>query len=259
MEDKTLFTKKIISIVFLLSITGIVPSFADQEKNNVSPSVASALNHERLSKMEKWRSEMEDREFKIYTETVQILLNLKLELRKLPYSTTDEVIRQKVKGSLELAKKIVALDGEMLTNRIDFVLRAKNFLAEEQFKELVGSLDFELGVLDDYLYIVDTTFSADELDLSSEQAKKHLRNRYEMMSKELELEYKIDDKIVDLQQHLFADKIDTAAIESIVSEITALGNEMMDNRWNTRLEAWNILTTEQKSEMLNWIMLIAKP
>jgi hypothetical protein len=131
-----------------------------------------------------------------------------------------------------MAKKIIALDGDMLANRIDFVLRTKNFLTEEQVKELVLSVDFELGVLDEYLYIVDMTFSADDLDLNSEQAKKHLRNRYEMMSKELELEYKIDDKIIDLQQQLFADKIDTGATKSIVSEIIVLGNEMMGNRWN---------------------------
>ncbi len=254
-----MFTKKIILIVSLLSVTCITASFADQEKNTVSSSAGKILTDRQLSKMEKWRSEMEDREFKIYTETVKIMLNLKLELRKLPYSPTDEALKQRAKRSLEMARKIIALDGDMLANRIDFVLRTKNFLTEEQVKELVLSVDFELGVLDEYLYIVDMTFSADDLDLNSEQAKKHLRNRYEMMSKELELEYKIDDKIIDLQQQLFADKIDTGATKSIVSEIIVLGNEMMGNRWNTRLEALNILTPEQKSAMFNWIMLIGKP
>ncbi len=42
-----------------------------------------------------------------------------------------------------------------------------------------------------------------------------------MTQKELELEYRIDDRVIDLQQQLLADKINPDAVGAIISEITA--------------------------------------
>ena len=202
---------------------------------------------------------MEESELDIYTRSVQKLMDLKIVLRKLSYASTIEAIKAKAPSVLKIAKEIIALDGDMLANRVDYILKAKKILNEKQAKEFILSIDFELGVVGEHLSIADLTLSADDLNLSREQAKKYLRNRYEMESKELELHYRIDEKIIDLQQQLFADQIDSDAIKSIISEITAVGNEMMDNRVKMRLAVWDILTPEQESIMINWIMLISKP
>jgi len=246
-------------LLLLITVSCFAASSAAQDAKPMSSAAGKNLSQAQLSKLKIWRNEMEEREFDIYTHSAQKLLDLKLDLRRLSYASTIEAIKAKSPGVLKTAKEIIALDGEMLANRVDYILKAKKILNEKLVKKFILSLDFELGVMGEHLAIEDLTLSADDLNLSREQAKKYLRNRYEMKSKELALYYSIDDKIIDLQQQLFADPIDLDAIKSIIPEITAFGNDMMENRLKTRLAVWDILTPKQENIMTDWIMLISKP
>lgn len=246
-------------LLFLIMVACSVVSAADEEAKGMSSLLGMDLSEMQLLKLKKMREEMEQREFSIYTRSEQKLLDLKLELRKISYASTDEDIKQKAQNALQITKEIIALNAGILANRVDYILEAKKFLPEDRVKEFILSIDFELGVIGEHLSVVDLTFSSSDLNLSREQAKSYLRNRYDMESKELELYYRIKDKIIDLQQQLFANQPDLNSITSIISEITQFGNQMMENRFKTRLEAWDILTPEQKHIMINWIMLISKP
>ena len=230
-----MYTKKTLLLLMLIMVTCFAASSSAQDAKRMSSPSGKDLSEAQLSQLEIWRNEMEEREFNIYNRSAQKLMDLKLVLRKLSYSSTIEAIKTKSPTILKFAEEIIALDGEMLVNRVEHILKIKKFLTEEKLKELILSVNFELGVMDEHLYIEDLTLSADDLNLSREQAKKYLRNRYEMESKELGLYYSINDKIIDLQQQLFADQIDLSAIKPIISEITAFGNDMMDNRLKTRL------------------------
>ena len=251
--------KKMFFLITLITLTGFGTSSSAQDARPMSSPFGKDLSEAQLSQLEIWRNEMEEREFNIYNRSAQKLLEYKLELRKLSYSSKMEEIKEKAPSVFNIAKEIIALDGEMLANRVDHVLKIKKFLAEEKLKELILFIDFHLGVMGEHFDIEDLTLSAEDLNLSWKQKKKYLRIRYEKESKELELSYRIDDKIMNLQQKLFADQIDLGEIKSIISEITAFGNDMLDNRLQTYLTIWDILTLEQKNIMIKWIMLMSKP
>lgn len=129
--------KKMLMILFLIMVAWSVVSAADQETKRMSAFLGMDLGEAQLLKLKKMREEMEQREFNIYTRSERKLLDLKFELRKVSYASTDEAIKQKAQSALQITKEIIDLDAGILANRVDYILEAKKSLPEDRVKELI--------------------------------------------------------------------------------------------------------------------------
>ena len=98
-------------------------------------------------------------------------------------------------------------------------------------------------------------FSLD-IGLKIEQVREILRYRADMDKKAIDINYKIDMQLIDLQVEMFEEKRDSAKINNIVLNITDLGTQLMDNRVVHFLEAKDVLTIQQKKALLHIISMM---
>jgi hypothetical protein len=145
----------------------------------------------------------------------------------------------------------------LLKTTVEYVLKAKDVLTEEQKEKLIaGLLDFELEVPDDLTHdYMAFILPESGLDLSNEQIKKILRYRTDMQVRELKLDLNIDYKILDLETELAKEVVDSGKVNNIIMDIADLWARLIDNTVDHFLKAKDVLTVEQKEKLLHLLLM----
>ena len=157
----------------------------------------------------------------------------------------------------KLVKDISKLYGEILKTRVKYLLKAKDILTREQREILFARLlEFDFDMPDELFAIVEIDLLLLDIDLSIDQIKEILRYRAEMEKMAIDINYKIDMQLIDLQVELFNKYRDPDKINKIVLTITGLGNQLMDNRVRHFLKAKDVLTVYQKKVILHSLSMM---
>ena len=183
--------------------------------------------------------------------------DLRIELRRKdrfenPFTRFDSVYKANT-----LIKEISQLYGEALKTRVKYLLKAKDVLSQSQRERLFARLlEFEFDMPDEIFVIIEGDLLSLDIGLKVEQVKKIMRYRADMEKKAIDINYKIDMHLIDLEVELLKDKRDSDKTNKIVIAITDLGTQLMDNRVVHFLKAKDVLTVAQKKALLHIISMM---
>ncbi len=178
--------------------------------------------------------------------------DLRLELRRKDRFENKFKAYDSVYKANTLVKEISSLYGETLKTKVKYLLKAKDVLSREQREKLFARLlEFEFDMPDEIFVIVEGDLFSLNIGWKTDQIKKILRYRADMEKKVIDIDYKIDMQLIDLQVEMFKDKRDSEKINKIVLTITDLGTQLLDNRVVHFLKAKDVLTVPQKKALLH--------
>lgn len=185
--------------------------------------------------------------------------DLKLELRKKDrFESKFKEINSVYKANT-LVKEISKLHGEILKTRITYLLKAKDVFTQEQREKLFARLlEFDFDMPDEIFIIVEENLISLDIGLTIEQVKKILRYRADMEKKAIDINYKIDMQLIDLQVELLKDERDSDKINKTILTITDLGTRLMDNRVVHFLKTKDVLTIPQKKALLHSVSMLSE-
>lgn len=140
---------------------------------------------------------------------------------------------------------------------MEYLLKAKDVFTDEQKAMLIGHLlDFDMDMPDNFFYYVELDLPSMGLDLTKGQIKKLLKYRAYMDIKDIKLELDIDYKLLDLQDEILAVERNPEKINTIIMAIVDLGTKLIDNQVNQFLKSKDVLTVEQKKELLHIMVMM---
>jgi Spy/CpxP family protein refolding chaperone len=253
-----MFSKKgifLTALVAAILVAGTALAFAGQSSR--SPMGNLNLTQEQLHALRGVIQEYNATQFEILTGIEQKFLELEHELKREGRFETKGKERRSVKKANKLVKDIGSSYGQLLKTTVEYVLKAKDVLTEEQKEKLIaGLLDFELEVPDDLTHdYMAFILPESGLDLSNEQIKKILRYRTDMQVRELKLDLNIDYKILDLETELAKEVVDSGKVNNIIMDIADLWARLIDNTVDHFLKAKDVLTVEQKEKLLHLLLM----
>ncbi|MBW1842159.1 MAG: hypothetical protein JRI75_10270 [Deltaproteobacteria bacterium] len=182
---------------------------------------------------------------------------LEQELKKKDRFDTRMKAWNGAQNSNKLVKNISSLYGDLLKLRVEYLLKSKDILTERQKAVLLGAMmDFDMDMPGDFSEYMGLDFTDMGLDLTKDQVKKILKYRADMEINDIKLDLEMDYKLLDLQDEINSMVRDTKKINKIIMDITNIGVKIMNNRVNQTLKAKDVLTVEQKKEVLHMLMMM---
>jgi Spy/CpxP family protein refolding chaperone len=251
-----MFSKIRISIALALIVSlvaGISTTFAAQ--SNANPLMSLNLTEKQVAALTGVISDYNQKQFKIVSFIDSKIGELKFELKREDRFETAQKAQKSARKMNKIALELSSLYGQLLKTRVEYLLKAKDVLTQEQKEQLITHLDFEMEVLDDLTYYEEMDLLDLGLDFSRKQIQNILRYDTEMKINELKLELKIDYKVLDLETELAKDKVNSKTVSQIILNITDLGTKLLNNRVAYFLKAKDVLTVDQKKELLHLIIM----
>lgn len=214
------------------------------------------LTEEQLVALGGLINEFGESQFEIIMQIESKFAELKREIRKEGRFDTKSKEKKTVRKTNKLTKEIISLEGQLLKKRVEYLLKAKNVLNEEQKMKMISALEFEDGFFEDELpEIMELDLLIIPLDLTKDQIKKILRYKTDMKIKALKIDLKILYQILDLQTEINKVEVDPKRIDNIILKITDLGTKLLENRVNGFLKSKDVLTVPQKKMLIQTFMM----
>ena len=214
------------------------------------------LTEEQLVAMGGLINEFGESQFEIVMQIESKFAELKREIRKEGRFDTKSKEKKSVRKANKLTKEIISLEGQLLKKRVEYLLKAKNVLNEEQKMKMISALEFEDGFFEDELpEIMELDLLIIPLDLTKEQIKKILRYKTDMKIKALKIDLQILYQILDLQTEINKVEVDPKSIDKLILKITELGTKLLENRVNGFLKSKDVLTVPQKKMLIQTFMM----
>ncbi len=240
----------IVAAIFIFGVT----STRAGETNVVSN---LNLTKEQIGKLgtliEEFNTKQMDIGFKIDNKFLELGQDLKREDR----FDTKSKARVSSRNVNKLVKNISSLFGDMLKLRVEYLLKAKDIFTDQQKAILIAHLlDFDMDMPDNFSYYLELDLPSLGLDLTKAQVKKLLKYRADMDIKGIKLELNINYKLLDLKDEILADDRKPQQINKIIMTIVDLGTKLIDNRVNHILKSKDVLTVEQKKELLHMMLMM---
>ena len=183
-------------------------------------------------------------------------MELVQEIRKEDRFDSKFKERRSARKVNKITKQLSKLHGELLKNKVAYLLKAKNVLTTEQKMQLIAGLDFfdddDEDNLPDFL---DIDVLIVPLDLTKDQIKKIMSHETNTMIKELKIELDLEYQLLDLQEELGNEAVDPAKVDATIMKIADLGTKILDNRVNGFLKSKDVLTIPQKKMLLHMLMI----
>ncbi len=184
-------------------------------------------------------------------------LELEHDLKREDRFDTKSKARTSARNVNKMVKNISSLHGDLLKLRVEYLLKAKDVFTDEQKAMLIGHLlDFDMDMPDNFFYYVELNLPSMGLDLTKDQVKKLLKYRADMDIKDIKLELDMDYKLLDLQDEILAVERNPQKINTIIMTIVDLGTKLIDNQVNHFLKSKDVLTVEQKKELLHMMLMM---
>ena len=203
------------------------------------------LTEEQINNLAGLLQEYGERQYAISAAVTTKAVELELELRRPGRLETEEVARESSERTNVLVRDVTRLAGEQLKIRVEYVLRAKDLLTPEQKLKLIASLDFDMDAQEGLDYYEEFDWLNAGLDLSHDQIKEILRYRAERDAKALKIELQIDYLILDLEQVLLAGQPDPQKTNQIITKVTDLATQQLDNIVEHFIKTKDVLTAAQ--------------
>jgi hypothetical protein len=215
------------------------------------------LTREQISKLGTLIEEFSTKALDIAVKIDNKLMELKQDLKKEDRFDTKAKARAASRNVNKLVKDIASLYGDLLKTRVEYLLKAKDAFSDEQKAQLLAALlDFDMDLPDDFSHYLEVDLPSLGLDLTKQQNKLLLKYRAEMDIKDIKLELEMDYKLLDLEEEIQAEKRDPQKVNKIIMRIVNLGTKIIENRIDHILWAKDVLTVEQKKELLHMMMMM---
>ncbi|MEA3435846.1 MAG: hypothetical protein U9R43_05225, partial [Thermodesulfobacteriota bacterium] len=125
------------------------------------------LTEEQLVALGGLINEFGESQFEIVMQIESKFAELKREIRKEGRFDTKTKEKKSVRKANKLTKEIISLEGQLLKKRVEYLLKAKNVLNEEQKMKMISALEFEDDFFENELpEIIELEFLIIPLDLT---------------------------------------------------------------------------------------------
>lgn len=237
------------TILVAIFIFGITSTLAGET------SLISKLNltKEQTSQLDPLIDEFITKALDIQAKLDDISMQIDRELKREDRFDTKSKARAGAEKVNNLIKKITPLYGDLLKLRVAYLFKAKDIFTEKQKAIVIGALlDFDMDLPGNSSYDMEL-----RVDLTRDQLKKLLKYRADMDIKDIKLELEMDNNRLDLQDAIGAEVRDPQKINKIMVAIIDLGTRRLENRVNHILKAKDVLTVEQKKELLHNLLMMS--
>ncbi len=240
----------IVAVIFFFGVTSTKAGEADLvSKMN--------LTKEQIVKLGTLIDDFSTKALDITSKISNKYLELEHDLKREDRFDTKSKARTSARNVNKLVKNISSLHGDLLKLRVEYLLKAKDVFTDEQKAMLIGHLlDFDMDMPDNFFYYVELDLPSMGLDLTKDQVKKLLKYRADMDIKDIKLELDMDYKLLDLQDEILAVERNPQKINTIIMTIVDLGTKLIDNQVNHFLKSKDVLTVEQKKELLHMMLMM---
>lgn len=247
---------KIVSTFFVIATFLLcIGTFAAAQVDGLD-STKLHLTDEQLQALGGILEEFHQKQLELTTQIEVKFIDLRKELRK--EGRFDTKIKETL--SSRKANKIVtdisSLHGELMRVRVQYLLKSKNVLNDEQKRLIVSSLKFDDDAFEED---VPDIFGQDllmlPLDLTTEQIKKILKHQTDMEINALKINMKILYQLLDLKNEIVQDTPDEAKLDKTILTIVDLGNQLLANRVKHFLKSKDVLTPAQKQRLIHAIVI----
>ena len=239
----------IAALIFIIGITSA---------NAGGAGLISSLNltKDQIGKLSTIIEEFNTKETDIETRLENTFLELKNEFKKQDRLETKSKARKASRNVNKLVKSLSSLHGDMLKVKVEYLLKAKDVFTDNQKGMILTLLmNFDMDMPDNFSSYLDVDLPSLGLDLTNSQLKKLLNYQADMDIKSTKLELKIDHKLLDLQDEILSDERNPQKVNKIILAIIKIGTNLINNQVNYILKAKDVLTLEQKKELLHMMLL----
>jgi Spy/CpxP family protein refolding chaperone len=241
----------VLTVIFIFGVT----STQAREGDLIS---SLNLNKEQVEKLSVLIEQFNSKALEVKSRLDDNYLKLGQDLQKKDRFDTKSKARAGAQNVNKLLKNISSLYGDLMKLRVEYLLKAKDILTERQKVVLLTELlDFEMDMPENVSNHLDLDLSTLGLDLTRDQIKKILKYRAKRDIKGINLKLKTNYKLLDLQDEILAEVRDTKKINKIIMDITGINTEIINNRVNHTLKAKDVLTVDQKKELLHMLLMMS--
>ncbi len=250
--------KKVTSGLFcLLAILVIGTSFSYASDEYRIPGLNLKLTDNQIAALQAVFDEFMSKKLELLAQIERKFTDLRIELRRKDRFESKFKAFDSVYKANTLIKEISKLYGETLKTRVKYLLKAKDVLSQAQRETLFARLlEFDFDMPDEIFVIIEGDLFSLDIGLEIDQVKKIMRYRADTEKKAIDINYKIDLQLIDLQIEMLKDERDSDKINRTVLAITDLGTQLMDNRVVHFLKAKDVLSMGQKKALLHIISLM---
>lgn len=241
----------------LLAILVISASFSYGSDEYRIPGLNLKLTDSQITELQGVFDEFMSKKLELLAQIERKFTDLRLELRRKDRFESRFKAFDSVYKANTLVKEISKLYGETLKTRVKYLLKAKDVLSQAQRETLFARLlEFDIDMPDEIFVIIEGDLFSLDIGLEIDQVKKIMKYRADMEKKAIDINYKIDMHLIDLQVEMLKDEGDSDKINRTVLAITDLGTQLMDNRVVHFLKAKDVLSIAQKKALLHIISLM---
>ena len=250
--------KKLKSSFFcLLAVLVIGASFSYASDEYRIPGLNLKLTDNQIAELQGVFDEFMSKKLEQLAQIERKFTDLRLELRRKDRFENRFKAFDSVYKANTLVKEISKLYGETLKTKVKYLLKAKDVLSQAQRETLFARLlEFDFDMPDEIFVIIEGDLFSLDIGLKVDQIKKIMRYRADMEKKAIDINYKIDLQLIDLQVEMLKDERDSDKINRAVLAITDLGTQLMNNRVVHFLKAKDVLSMAQKKALLHIISLM---
>lgn len=174
------------------------------------------------------------------------LTELAIELQREGRLDTEEAAAEAAAKVNTVMKDLSALYGEFIKTKVEYTLKAKNTLTDEQKIMLLSQLEPRSSIpYETIVYLQPETFDL-PLNLSLDQKKKIAELEAALLIKEVELELDIELIMLDLQPIFLSGQPQPEKVDPLMMKLADLAAQAIDNRVDFFLKAKDTLTIDQK-------------
>ena len=247
---------KIVSTFFVIATFVLsIATFATAQVDGLDADKLH-LTDEQLQALGGILEEFNQKQLDLTTQIEVKFIDLRKELRK--EGRFDTKIKETLSSrqANKLVTDISSLHGQLMRVRVEYLLKAKNVLNEEQRRLVVSSLEFDDDAFEED---VPDIFGQDllmlPLDLTTEQIKKILKHQTDMEINSLKINMKILYQLLDLKNEIVLDTPDEAKLDKAILTIVDLGNQLLGNRVKHFLKSKDVLTPAQKQRLIHALVI----
>lgn len=252
-----MISKRNMSISIIAAAILIFSNAASTAAGNTGPVSNMNLTKEQIKKLDTLIKELNAKQLEIVSKIDEKFLVIGQELKREDRFDTPFKARAGSRNFNELVQNISVLYGDLLKLRVKYILKAKDILNDRQKSRLISALlDFDIDTPDDFSYYLKLDLPSLMLDLTKDQIKKLLKYGADMDIRDLKLELEMNYKLLDLQDEMKATDQNPEKVNTIISVITDIGAKRIDNRVNYILNAKDVLTSDQKKQLLQMILMM---
>ena len=174
------------------------------------------------------------------------LIELAIELKREGRLDSEEAAAEASKKVNSIMTDLSGLYGEFIKTKVQFVLKAKNTLTDEQKILLLSQLTPSASMPYETIEYLQPEIFDLPLNLSIDQEKKLIALEAALLIKEVELERDVELILLDLEAILFSGEAQPEKVDPLVMGLADLAAKEIDNRVSYFLKAKDVLTLDQK-------------